>query len=108
MGSSDSLICCCCGFYVASKPNGFCEYCSVLCVGRLSKGLGCKVLESLHDAEHRFVDVSQKDIFDGICPFTNFPCKHVDSCDDVLALLIGELLPHDCSCAVDFRGDPKK
>jgi len=35
-----------------------------------------------------------------VCPFDNLPCEFVSSCDEVLALNFGLLLPLRCSRAV--------
>lgn len=34
------------------------------------------------------------------CPFDGLPCEHVSSCDDVMALTFGLVLPFKCSRAV--------
>jgi len=47
------IVLCCCGGYEASEPNGFCEYCVSLCISRILKGFGCRVLEALYNAERR-------------------------------------------------------
>ena len=35
-----------------------------------------------------------------ICPFDGLPCEYVSSCDDVMALTFGLVLPFKCSRAV--------
>ena len=43
-----------------------------------------------------------------ICPLTNLPCDHVDSCDDLMALLLGLDNPMDCRKYVVVAGGRKK
>jgi len=39
-----------------------------------------------------------------LCPFDGLPCEFVESCDDVIALLFGLVLPFNCSRAVVKAG----
>ena len=47
----DVVLCCCCGGFEATEPNGLCEYCAALCVSGRLKGEGCRVVERLRAAE---------------------------------------------------------
>ena len=37
-----------------------------------------------------------------ICPFDSLPCSHVESCDDVVAILFGEVPRFACSRSGGF------
>jgi len=43
-----------------------------------------------------------------LCPFDSLPCEFVKSCDEVLALCFGFLLPMECSRVVVRVGGCKK